>query len=78
MSLKITYKGTSMVVPFDYRCPECGHTCSIDHKRHEDMAHRKCPKKKCKGTLRRHIHTAPMLDADYHESRKYHNIGWEQ
>lgn len=71
---KITYKGNSLVIPFDYKCYECGDISVIEQKRSDDMNHRIC--EKCGGKLSRYITSAPMLDADYHESHLARNIGW--
>ncbi len=71
---KINYKGNSLVIPFDYKCYECGDISIIEHKRSEDMRNRKC--KKCEGELSRYITKAPCMDADYHDSLRTYNIGW--
>ncbi len=67
-----------MKIPFDYKCSKCGHISVIDQRRKDDMRHRKCKQRGCGGLLSRYITKAPLLDADYHDSRKYHNIGWDQ
>lgn len=68
--------GCNINVTFEYICLSCnGHT-ELFHKRSDDMRGRECPT--CKGQLARYHDTAPMLDADYHESQLTHNLGWDE
>jgi DNA-directed RNA polymerase subunit RPC12/RpoP len=75
MTFKINYKGSSCIIPFEYRCLECGEHTTIEQARKDDMRGRECPH--CKGELVRYIGKPPSLDADYHESQKTHNLGWD-
>lgn len=72
---KVTYKGGSRLVNFEYICYGCHDISFIEHKRSEDMRHRTC--EKCGDLLSRHITSAPRLDADYHEAHLTRNIGWD-
>jgi len=74
MPFKITYRGSSYDVPFDYKCTACELICTVEHKRCETMHGRECPK--CKGELTRYISKAPSLGADYHVDQLTRNIGW--
>lgn len=76
MSFKINYKGNTVVLPFEYKCLECGEHTTIDQTRRETMRDRECPN--CEtGILSRYIARPPSLDADYHEAHKTRNIGWD-
>lgn len=65
-----------MLLDFEYKCLKCGHIHTIEHRRSDEMRGRTCTCKGCKGELSRYIHTAPALDADYHEAHLARNIGW--
>lgn len=76
--VKVTYKGSSMLMDFAYICTECKNTCTIEHRRSDDMSNRTCPEKECGAKLSRHITGVPMLDADYHQDQLARNIGWSR
>lgn len=75
MSFKINYKGSSYIIPFEYKCLACGEHTIVNHLRCDDMRGRECPN--CHGELTRYIDKAPALGADYHEGLKFRNIGWD-
>ena len=71
----IRYATQGAVMDWDYVCLGCSEITTISHLRTDTMRGRECPH--CKGQLSRHISAAPALDADFHESQKSHNLGWD-
>ena len=73
--LKINYKGSKRVMPWEYVCEECKEHVTIEHTREDDMHHRHCDH--CDGLLLRYINKVPTLGADYHDALLTRNIGWD-
>lgn len=72
---KINYKGTSCRgTTFLYICGKCNHEQEAVHSAEEDaiVACSKCQYRMHKKP------TAVNMDADHHDSMKYHNLGWEE
>lgn len=74
-NITVKFSGEGVAQDWDYRCYDCGKDTVIAHTRLETMRGRECPC--CKGELGRRITSAPALDADFHESQKAHNLGWD-
>ena len=68
--------GCDMVMGFEYVCLTCAEHAVIQHKRSDPMKGRSCTK--CAGVLSRYHDVAPMMDADYHDSCRSYNIGWDE
>lgn len=68
--------GCNMDVSFEYVCLTCKEHIILQHKRSEPMKGRKCTE--CEGNLARYHDKPPTLDADYHDSCRSYNIGWDE
>lgn len=75
MTFRINYKGTSCRgTTFLYFCGKCGHEHEVVHPaREEPMVICEA----CHYTMNKKPTTVNM-DADHHDSMKYHNLGWEE
>ena len=75
-SFTVNFKGGCTIThSYEYVCLRCAEHVVLNHKRNEDMTHRKCIE--CEGDLSRYISAPPALDADFHDSCRSYNIGWE-
>lgn len=68
--------GCNIAISFEYICLTCSEHAIIQHKRSEPMSGRPCTK--CSGELARYHDVPPMMDADYHDSQRTHNLGWDE
>ena len=76
-SFTVNFKGGCTIThSYEYVCLRCTEHVVLKHKRNEDMTHRKC--KECEGNLARYISAPPALDADFHDSCRSYNIGWDE
>jgi len=75
MAFKINYKGTSSQgTTYDYRCTKCSHDQRVQHPM-QSVNITAC--EKCGFPCKKVILSAPSLDADHHDSMRFHNLGWE-
>jgi hypothetical protein len=68
--------GCTITHSYEYVCLTCHEHSVIKHQRNEDMTHHKCTK--CESPLSRFISAPPGLDADFHDSCRSYNIGWDE
>lgn len=76
MGFKINYKGTACRgTTFLYICPVCAWEQEEVHPASEE------PEIQCSGcqsSILQKKPTAVNMDADHHDSMKFHNLGWDE